>query len=606
MPEQVASFNKALKEKKIDIKDLLSMSTKKRIEVFKEYAGSRAKEVNDLFEQKLVLKNKMIGLRNWASKVGEQGKYSPEKKAELDAKVKEYKDKQFKRMFDPKKEESFLSSLVEKKFGTEITREQAKKVFELTSKAEELKGKFNEETGKWDDKESALRYGSAKVELEKYVDALKNPEISVKEGLQKTVEDFKEEYAENKPEALSNLGELSLKTLNDNTVAFAGSLDNSFLGRQGLKTLMTHPSAWYPAAKQSFIDIFKTMVDKKGGQQAIDALMADMYSRENYTNGNYKKADIVPKVEEQYPTNLPERLPSYLGRSFKASEIAFKGSALRMRMDLFDLLYDVAKSNNKTIKNDVLVEDIGRGINSMTARGRGKIVDSEVTRLFLWAPRMLKGNWDVLTAHSFGTGLKTSFMRKQAITNLIKITAELSAIALILNSIDPGTVETDPRSADFMKAKINDTRFDLTGGMGSIATLIARALSGSTKNQAGEIQELNTGEYGARNMFDVGMDFLVNKTTPLTRTGINFLRGTDQNFEKTTIGGELFSKLPITLQGAIKTSKKPTPEAIVGTAFDTIGINSTTYSKPLPKLKSLKKLGKPGELKKLKKLKPLQ
>ncbi len=54
---------------------------------------------------------------------------------------------------------------------------------------------------------------------------------------------------------------------------------------------MTHPTAWWPGAKNSFIDFAKTL----GGKQTLDAVRADIYSRPNYIDGKYQKADIIAK-----------------------------------------------------------------------------------------------------------------------------------------------------------------------------------------------------------------------------------------------------------------------------------------------------------------------
>ena len=83
MPDKVNEFKQALKKQDIKIADLLNMDTATRTEMLRKYAGDNAPDVNRLFEQKLVLKNKELGIRNWASKIGEIGRYSPKGKVEL-------------------------------------------------------------------------------------------------------------------------------------------------------------------------------------------------------------------------------------------------------------------------------------------------------------------------------------------------------------------------------------------------------------------------------------------------------------------------------------------------------------------------------------------
>ena len=48
---------------------------------------------------------------------------------------------------------------------------------------------------------------------------------------------------------------------------------------------------------------------------------------------------------------------------------------------------------------------------------------------------MMKSNWDTLTAHSFGTGLKTSFARKEAAKNSLKIIVELTLVLALAKAL---------------------------------------------------------------------------------------------------------------------------------------------------------------------------
>ena len=63
-PKDVEKFKQALKSKEINIGELINMDSAKRTELLRNYAGDVAPEVNLLFEQKLVLKNRMQGIKN--------------------------------------------------------------------------------------------------------------------------------------------------------------------------------------------------------------------------------------------------------------------------------------------------------------------------------------------------------------------------------------------------------------------------------------------------------------------------------------------------------------------------------------------------------------
>jgi hypothetical protein len=309
----------------------------------------------------------------------------------------------------------------------------------------------------------------------------------------------------------------------------------------------------------------------------MDALNADIYSRPNYLNGEYRKAGVIAKTEEQFPATLAERIPG-AGRVFKASEMAFRGSGLRMRTDLYDMLSKQAKENG--VKwNDVQIADIGTLVNSMTARGKwSKRGESSVVRIILWAPKMLKANIDFLTAHYGGAGLETAFARKQAAINLLKVVAETATIMMIANAIRPGSAEYNPQSSDFGKIKVGQTRFDITGGMASIVTLASRIATGARKDsRTGNIKKYGTG-YGQPTALSALLDFLMNKNSPPAAVARDWLRGSH-------FGGEPFSwkksasnaTTPISVQNSIQAYKDPQAEVIAGAIVDFVGINANTY-----------------------------
>ncbi len=136
LPDQAAKFKQGLKDRQLDPAALLNMTSEERTKLLSQYVGDNAKVVNTLFEEKLVLKNRMQGIKNWASKVGNVGKYSEAGKAKLTQTISEYRAAQQERTFSPKEHEAFLNDLADKQLGTHITKEQAAKVFELSKKVQ--------------------------------------------------------------------------------------------------------------------------------------------------------------------------------------------------------------------------------------------------------------------------------------------------------------------------------------------------------------------------------------------------------------------------------------------------------------------------------------
>ena len=449
-----------------------------------------------------------------------------------------------------------------------ITKEEAARIVELSD--DMMKKMDAMEKGG-----DRFEYGASRVAYERYIDELKGENLSLGRKVKDRFGEFKTTFKDNKAEAVYNVGVDALKTIVNNSVSLVASLDNSFLGRQGLHTLMTHPSVWAKGAKNSFVDIWNTL----GGKQTHDALMADVYSRENYLNGSYEKAKILTKTEEQFPTSTPERIP-VVGRVFKASQNAFTGSAIRMRTGLFDLLSKKATENGVNMKNSTNLESTGKLINALTARGKwGEKGEPAFVRLFLWAPKMIKGNIDVLTAHGAGLGLKGKFARKEAAINLLKIVTETAAVMTIANALKPGSAELNPTSTDFGKIKVGKTRFDITGGAASLVTLASRILTRSRKStKTGETIPYGT-EFGQTNPFDALVDFVTNKTNPPTRVLVDWLRGEDFKGQPFSPSKSLYkATTPIVVQEAIDLKDEASAQAIAGVILDGFGVSANTYN----------------------------
>lgn len=441
-----------------------------------------------------------------------------------------------------------------------VSKEEFKKLMELAKNVKEA------------DKNRALGgdrmiYGRAKADYMAYLEELSGERRSVKEQLKDRIAEFSKEWEDNSVSAIFHLVEDTLKTGIESSIGFVASLDNSFMGRQGLWTLMTHPTAWWDGAYNSFADMVKVL----GGKEARRELMADMYSRDNFKE--YIKAKIITKNEEQYPSHIPSRIP-VIGRAFSASEQAFFGSALRMRMDLYDLLTSRAKANGVDFGKKGEIENWGKLINSLTARGAwGKKGDPVTLKLLLWAPKMLKGHLDVLTAHGLGSGLKESkYARQEAFKNIMKITAETALIMAIADALVPGSIEWDSKSSDFGKIKIGNTRFDITGGAAALVVFASRMVKGLTKSTT-------TGLTTQKARWDIFLDFLRGKANPPIRMLTDWMIGENWRGEKFSWTDSAINAFtPISIQNAIDLKDEQSLASVMGVFLDAVGISSNTYS----------------------------
>lgn len=387
-----------------------------------------------------------------------------------------------------------------------VTKKEVKEIVRLSKNLAEKKAAVDRTSP--DFSESRIAHSTAAVDFRRYVGQLKAK-------------------AAHKP-FLRMLRESPGKVLLD---AFGISkvlksfADDSVIGRQGNSLFFSHPKIWAKHSIDTFSNIFKVF----RGEDVMRAIDIRNFARENSINGLDKKEKLaIGSVEDDYPVNILENIP-FMGRVFKASEAAFVGFLHSSRADVFDKYVNIAK---KTGGN---TDGLGAVVNSLLGRGglgKAEAVGDKFNLIF-YSARFVVGNFNVLTAHVFDKNVG-SFAKKQAALNLLKIIVGTALIKAIAYLIDPDSVENDPRSSDFSKIKIGNSRFDITGGKGPMITLAARIFPlligqpGYAKSTTtGIVTPLNSGKFGARTGLDVLEDFIQGKGSPGTTTILNMLKGKD-------------------------------------------------------------------------------
>jgi len=547
LPSNLANkFIEKLKDGSIDPANLAEMSSEGRRTFFQTFMGEiHSKYTNSLFESKLLLKNQQQGMITWAKTVSGM---KPEAQRDILSRVNKMTE-----ILNPASEKAFLEDLVAHKLQTRVTIEQANKIAELAKLTSEKK----EARDKGGDR---LEYGRAAVAFGNYVNELKEnaKKMTVSEQL--------------KPgqwgKAIVETGGISR--------SIVASMDNSAIFRQGWKTLWTNPGIWTKNAIKSFADIGRVI----GGKAVIDEVKADIVSRPNYDR--MKKARLaVATIEEEFPTALPEKIPA-IGRIYKASQDAYTGFLYKQRADIFDKYMEIAERSNIDIDDKTQLESIGKLVNSLTGRGALGILEpaAKVVNNVFFSPRLLKSHIDVLTAH-LGDPKVTPFTKYQAAANLVKIVSGTAAILVIAGAAMPGSVEWDPRSADFGKIKIKNTRFDVSGGMASVITLAARQITNSTKSSTtGLVKELGTGEFGESTRLSVAYNFFENKLAPLPAAIKNLLKARDFEGKKPTVGStakDLFVPIIFTNYKELKDDPE-SADMLLSMIAEGLGISTSTYS----------------------------
>ncbi len=571
--EDVQRFLQSLKDGTIDPLKLAEMSSAERRAVFEPIVGKdAAMETNRLFEQKILTKNIQETAVNWAKTVAG---LKPALRQDLVGKIERLDE----RILDPKEEQAFLQDLAAQKLGVNLTFDEVKTVSELANKMKDLE----EYKGDYANNEKRLDYGRAVTALQNYIADRK---LASNNSI---LDDLRNNKA--------NLPGRFVRGIASNAKAIQASMDDSAIFRQGWKVLWTNPTIWAKNALNSF----KHLVTYTNQHQVLDELNADIVSRPTYDLMRRAKLDVGVH-EEVFPTTLPEKIP-LLGRVYKATENAYTAFVRKTRADVFDKMIGIAKANDVDL-NDKELQSIGKMVNSLTGRGHlGKLEGiGSTVNTFFFSPKNLKSHLDVLTQPLTGAG-GSKFVRKQAAKNLIKIVAGTGAILAIAKMIAPKSVELDPRSSDFGKIKVDNTRFDVTGGMSSLWVLMARIASATTKmaydqsggkiganmdsyksTTTGETRDLTNPKFGQSSLEDTVVDFFANKMSPAMNMIKDFYKGETFEGKKPTVTGEvvnLFRPLPVaTLQDLLRDPKAQKDPRFVAfaTVMDMLGIGTSTYT----------------------------
>lgn len=417
-----------------------------------------------------------------------------------------------------------------------------------------------------------LAYGMARVQYDNYVNAkvlaarAKNPqELSIVEkGLNKTI-----------------------APVAGTAKSLKAALDVSRIFRQDWKLLFSHPGIWSRNSAKSFRDAVRQF----GGKEVLDATKAEIISRENAplyeAIQKASKIDLFPLHEEAFPTSLPGKVPGF-GRVFKASEAAFEAGQWRERAELVDLYKGIFEARGKDLTDKKFLSQFGEMVGDLTSRGKLKNQGrADLYNKLFFAPRNLKANVKFLTSGGFSE-LDPSIRAVYA-KSLLKTVAGTAVILATMDHYIPGSVDFDPRSSNFGKIKIGNTRFDVTGGMSSLLTLAARTVptphngkwsnyyKSSSNNQITDLR--NPGATG-QNGWDVLVNFATGKASPAASTLINILSGETFVGDKPTVASEaknLFLPLPIANYEELKKDPNSAND-VLGVIADALGVGTNTYA----------------------------
>lgn len=582
--ETSTKFLAALKDGTIDINKMAKQTSEENIKMLSGVVGEEnAKSANILFEKKLLLKNQEQGMIKWVESLVDQ---TPAQKRALINGIGK-----IEKLLGTEEGALIKRSLAEQKLGLGMSEDQFKVISDYSKKIVDQRQKLPTDLPDNDLNylKQRMELGRSKYDLKEYVDGIKNSVTQLK----------LREY-------------LSVKGVGKGVMDVAGlakamkaSLDDSVILRQMAKLMYQSPKIWGKNAKESFGVWGKSF----SGKNVMREIYAETSTRKNALNGTYDNWGIGGMADEAYPTSAPEKLPG-IGRAFKASEDAFKGTLLKTRADLADMEINIVKAAGLDPMDAQVGKEWGSMIESITGRGNLGPIEKvgPVVNVLLFSGKLLKSHIDTMIAiprYAISVAMKEgatnpimAFSKKRAATRAAQTIAGMATVLVAAKAMNPDCTDLDPRSSDFGKIKVGNTRFDVTGGMGSVTTLVSRLMPSKdtegkwgqyTKNStSGKLTALNTGEVRGQTALDIFTNFATNKLSPIARTVYNVAMQRDFNNNPITLKGEasnLFTPLPVTT--TLELMRDPNgANVLLGLIGDGLGISTNTYGSTKPRLQT--------------------
>jgi hypothetical protein len=387
---------------------------------------------------------------------------------------------------------------------------------------------------------------------------------------------------------LARLGRLTLDVVNLPR-SLMSTFDASGLLRQNLAAGARHPVIW----GKNFPLYFKTMFSEKN-YRAANASLKDRPNYHQYEESGLDLLDLgdeLMKRDELFMSQAAERIP-VAGQIVRGSGRGFNAFGNRMRADMFDEQVRLARKAGRNVEDRKLLRGIANLANNATGRGTLGPIESWAPALngIFWSPRLAASRFNMV-ANPFWYARLPKGVRKEAARTMVHLGAAAASV-LGVAYLFGARVGQDPRSADFAKMRIGDTRVDILGGFQQYVKLASQLGSGTVvSSTTGEPIALEGG-FGGLSKRDIVQRFGEGKLNPAVSFFNDMLKGED--FEGHPFRAEkaaLQRVVPLVSQDAydLYKSTDSIPLALLGFAVAAFGIGTQTYGPKAPAKKAKQK-----------------
>lgn len=310
--------------------------------------------------------------------------------------------------------------------------------------------------------------------------------------------------------------------------AMITAFDFSGVLRQGGLIALAHPVR---AAKE-LPAMFRAFRNPRFAERSLQHIM----KRENMPL--YRRAKLfisdfdgsLTSKEEFFMSRLAEKIPGVAG-----SARAYSTFLNKLRADSFDSM--VATLSKNGTPTQIEIEAIANFINVATGRASfGKFENaSELMNTIFFAPKYTLSRFQYLIGQPLYKG--TAATRKAIAKEYARYLAGLGTVYTLASLSDDVSIEWNPRSSDFGKIKIGNTRIDPLSGLSQSTVFLGKNITGESKSTRTGFTNPIRGEfvpYGGETNEKVISRFMRSKLSPLASTAFDVVAGENVIGEKVT------------------------------------------------------------------------
>lgn len=265
------------------------------------------------------------------------------------------------------------------------------------------------------------------------------------------------------------------------------SYDVSAVRRQGGLMVLSHPIM----SGRRIPDMFRALMNPEESFRLNSWLTnpdnprAWLYRRSGLEFTDPSGLGGLTAKEEEFQSNWADQHIPGVAQSNRA----FSTFLNLVRADAFDSMTAAfTKPGNVSLAE---AKSIAAYINIATGRGDISHFKEHAATLngLLWSPRFTISRFEYhlgIPLWRANTNRARGIIAKEYARSLVGT----AVVLMLYKEIFGGTIELDPRSSDFLKIKIGNTRLDPLAGLSQVTVFLAREITGSTKNQQGEVKAL--------------------------------------------------------------------------------------------------------------------